>query len=111
MNYEFGISGRVYTLRIITGEAGNKVLNAQRSGSYFVCFRRLFGLASSSQAPYLSRPRLQKSLRGLSIIPLLLLSPKSLADFPGTPECTVCVQKSAVFILTAVARTGHLSEK
>ena len=43
----------------ITSEASNKVLNAQRSGSYIVCFRLLFSLASSSQAPYLSRLRLQ----------------------------------------------------
>ena len=74
-----------------------------------VCFRRLFSLASSSQASYLSRPRLKTSLRVLSIIPLLLLSPKSLSDFSGTPGYTIFVRKSAVFILTAFARAGHFN--
>ena len=34
--------------------------NRGRSINYSVCFRRLFSLASSSQASYLSRPRLLK---------------------------------------------------
>ncbi len=42
-------------------------------------------LASSSQAPYHSRPRFKICLHGLSFTPLLLLSPKSLSDFSGTP--------------------------
>ena len=50
-------------------------------------------------------------LRGLSIISLLLLSPKSLADFLWALGCTVFTRKYAVFILTAVARARHLSEK
>ena len=40
-------------------------------------------LASSSQAPYHSRPRFKICLHGLSFTPLLLLSPKSLLDFFG----------------------------
>ena len=38
--------------------------NRGRSINYSVCFRRLFSLASSSQASYLSHPRLKKACAG-----------------------------------------------
>jgi len=82
---------------------------------FFNCVLSVFGvclacLVVTSFISFAPAPS-KNCLRRLSIIPLLLLSPKSLSDFSGTPGCTVFARRIRRFHLNCSARCSHLSEK